>query len=744
MSRPPRKWRNIHYNRPGAVEIYAETSNLGDGPVTIRDELGNTCLLVGYDAKYVYLRDEETKTVFCPSGEPVPTPVKNVRTKFAQAFTETAGEWKYLKTTHRVFVPLQEAYEVHTLLVRNSSSQERVISVFLYVMFQLTGSNAQGGAVWKDNHTCIHPELPGVICYNRDRSVPTDRFKGYLVVLQKDAYVASTGYRDFFTKQAYSLAAPIILDGVDLDNQAFHGPDCAAAVQVRMSVPAKGQVRVDYLLGQCADAQEVADLLARTSPESLDAALAEQQEEEKKRAAAYSVDTGIAHATRDALINIFSKKQMVSYLINKSGFRDNLQNDMGVALFDYPMARANLLRAIASQYENGSVPHSFRPMNLQQYSDKPAWLLHCVPWVIKESGDFSLLDEVVGYYQSDLRETVWQHMVRAMRFLSRDVGPHGLCDQHHADWNDGLEPSEQTGARESVMVTQQLCLGLLEMAELARRRGEAAIEREAKDTYAHFYSLLNKFCWDGEWYVRTLTAGGYTLGSKANPEGKIFVNTQSWAILSQTAQGERARICMEAVDRYIENEFGFSICEPAFTRFDQRIGRFSASRPYYAENGGCYNHAAGFKLVADCMLGRAEQAWRTWLKVAPDSPWNPIGNSQAEPFSFTNCYSRTEDWPGYSMYPWRTGTCAWMTQGLLEWILGARRHYDGLLIDPCLSASVPQAKLVRVFRGTRFDIEIDNSSGSCRGVRELYVNGRRAPSQIIKPEGKRCKVKVVL
>ncbi|MDX2109409.1 MAG: hypothetical protein SFY80_04125 [Verrucomicrobiota bacterium] len=741
---PPRKWSNIHFNEPGEHEVYAETSNIGDGPVVFRDNAGNTCNLVGYDSKYVYLRDEETKVVFCPSGEPVPTAVRNVKTRFAPAFTETSCEYKGLKVAHRVFVPRTELFEAHTVTIKNTTAKERSVSVFLYAMFQLTGNTASGGGVWKDNDTEIHPELCGVYAKNRERSVPTDRFKGYLVTLNKTEYVASTGYRDFFTRTAFSLAAPVILDGSDLNNLPYRGPDSAAAVQVRVMVPAKGSVRVDYLLGQCSGLDDVAAVVARTTPESLDAACTEQAKLEESRRSAFSIDTGLANATRDALINNFSKKQMVSYLINKSGFRDNMQNDMGVALFDYPMARANILRAVSSQYENGCVPHGFRPWNLHQYSDKPAWMLHCIPWVIKESGDFALLDQEVGYYKSELKEPIWQHMIRAMRFMSKDVGSHGLCDQHHADWNDGLEPSEKTGARESVMVTQQLCLGLVEMAELARRRNEPAIEREANDLHEHFMTLLNRLCWDGEWYVRTLTGSGYTLGSKVNPEGKIFINTQSWAVLSQSAPPERARVCMESVDKYIEGPYGFAICEPAFTKFDERIGKYSASRPYYAENGGCYNHAAGFKLVADCMMGRPEQAWRTWLKVAPDSPWNPVGNSKTEPFSFTNCYSRTDEWPGMSMYPWRTGTCAWFTQGVLEWILGARRHYDGLLIDPCLTASVPRAKVVRVFRGSRYEIEIDNTSGGCRGVRELYLDGRRTSSQILKPDGKKHKVKVFL
>ncbi|GAB4246665.1 MAG: glycosyl transferase [Candidatus Methylacidiphilales bacterium] len=729
---PPRKWRNIHYNQPGPEEIYAETSNLGDGPITVRDNAGCTCTLVGYDAKYLYIRDDETNLAFNPWGDPLPTPVSDKRCIFHPAFTRIESTCADLAVRQTVFVPADEPVEIWTAEVRNLANRPRTVSLFAYAMFQLTGSGPEGQWVGKDNHSRIHRELGAVIIHNRSREVPNGRFNGFLATPTLTHYVGATGYRDFFTTEAYSLAHPRLLHGWNADNRVFYGPDCAAALQVRFTLAPGQSARADFILGQTGDVAELATRLPRFSPSTIDALLADQIKNENRRASSFRVDTG--NVDRDSLINCFAKKQMVSYLINKSGFRDNLQNDMGVVLFDWPMARANLLRAISSQYISGAVPHSFRPFNRHQYSDKPAWLLHCVPWCLKESGDLTFLDETVPYSDSDQSESVWHHMLRAMRFLAQDTGAHGLCDQHFADWNDGLEPSEKTGPRESVMVTQQLCLGLLEIAELARRRQEPEVEREAMDLHAHFTRLLNEVAWDGEWYVRTLTTSGYTLGSHQNAEGKIFLNTQSWAVLSRTAPEDRARSAMAAVDRLIETDHGFSIAAPAFTVFDERIGKFSASRPYYTENGGCYNHAAGFKGVADCLLGRAEEAWRTYLKVAPGSPWNPISNSCVEPFSFTNCYSLTEEWKGLALYPWRTGTCAWFTQLLVEWILGARRHYDGLLIDPCLSRTVSHAKVRRTFRGAIFDITLDNSAGRCRGLTSLTLNGQPVVGTILPPQ----------
>ncbi len=354
-----------------------------------------------------------------------------------------------------------------------------------------------------------------------------------------------------------------------------------------------------------------------------------------------------------------------------------------------------------------------------------------VPGLLKEGGDMSLLEKEVPYFESDETGTVWDHMLRALRFLAGDLGAHGLCNQHHADWNDGLEATEESGERESVMVTQQLCYGLREVQEIARLIGETAVEEECRALYAQFAKRLNEVAWDGEWYVRTICGDGYRIGSQANKEGKIFLNTQSWAVLSGIAPAERAALCMKSVDEHCMTEIGYRICNPPFSEFDPRVGRMSDSIPGHVENGGCYCHAAGFKGVADCVLGRAEEAWETFVKTAPDNPKNPISVSQMEPFSFTNSYSMCEYVYGRSGYPWRTGTAGWMTVLMIEWILGARRSHAGLLIDPCLTSTVPHARVTRRFRGATYEIDLDNSAGRCKGATSISVDGQRIEGNVL-------------
>jgi cellobiose phosphorylase len=726
---PPRKWRNVHYNAIGEHEVYAETSNIGDGPITVRDGRGITCNLVGWDAKYIYLRDDDNGIAFCPWGAPAPQQVQNRQCRFYAAKTEIASECNGLRLTQRVFVPRQQVMEIWTVTVENLTDKPRHLSVFGYAMFQLSGCDAEGRYVGKENYAVVMPEIGGTFITNRNTGAPSPRFKGYLVALND--FAGGNSYRDQFTRSEFSLGTPKLLWGWNCDNQPAYGPDCAGIVQAKITVAPRATGRVDFLVGQATCPEDVRTLRAGITPAIIDTWCDEQMAIETARAATFRVETG--NVNYDGLINIFVKKQMYSYLINKSGFRDNLQNDCGLAMADYPAAEANLLRALASQYANGSVPHGFRPLNRLQYSDKPAWTMLTIPALVKESGRMALLDDIVPYFESSEKGTVWDHMLRAMRFLAKDTGQHGLCNQHHADWNDGLEATKEAGERESVMVTQQLCYGLLEVEELARRRGDTAVQQEARAIYDTFAKRLNEIAWDGEWYVRTFCGDGYKIGSRANKEGQIFVNTQSWAVLSRTAPPDRAQQCMAAVDRLISVDLGYRICVPGFSAYDPRVGRMSNSMPGHVENGGCYNHAAGFKGVADCMLGRAEQAWETFVKVAPDNPRNPISRSGVEPFSFTNSYSMCEYIYGQAGYPWRTGTASWFAVLLVEWILGARRAYDGLLIDPCLSKTVPRARVVRSFRGARYDITLDNTAGRCTGARSITVDGARIDGNILPP-----------
>lgn len=718
-SEPPRKWRNILYNQWGENEFYAEATHIGDGTSRYMDGVGNTVRVSGYDSKFLYLRDEETGVVFNPAGMPAATPVEDRLVKIHPSKTEISSWYQGLNVSHRIFVPVDATAEVWTLTLTNTTGQSRRVSAFAYSSFDLGGVDREYKPFGADKYSEILPELGTVIVVNRAHGVPTDRNVAFVSALSH--YHAGCGLRGNFTRNDYGFGNPKIVFGWDCDNEAGYDWNPAGIVQCKVEIPAGSTVRIDFLVGICTGTEEIRALRARFTPEAIDAAAALQAGREKARAESYWVDTG--NLQRDALFNIFVKKHVYSYLMDKGGVRDNLQNVNALVFSDPETARANILKCLTAQKPDGSSLHSWRPLNRRQYSDKPAWMLQTVPWYVQETGDTSILEEKIPFFESAETGTVLEHLQRSYRWLSTDLGRRGLCRQHFADWNDNLEPSEKTGERESVMVSQQLCAGLLEVAGLASFIGEEAIQQECLHLHQTMAETLNRSAWDGAWYVRTICEDGYCLGSSKNAEAKIFVNTQSWAVMGGVAGHERLLQCMESVDKYIEKPEGYAVADPPCSTFDERVGRFTTLMPNNVENGGCYNHAAGFKCVADCLLGRAEEAWRTLVKVAPDGPHLPISVSGAEPFAFINHYTRVATGLGRGGYAWHTGTAAWFAVALIEFILGARRGYNGLVISPCLTASVPVAKMTRKFRGTTYHITLDNREGRKTGVRELRLDG---------------------
>ena len=722
FAEPPAKWWNLHcttINHNG-TEMYADTAYCNDGVIRVRDADGTTVNLVGYDQKYSYVRDDETRTTFSPSGLPVAQAVEGRKIEFFREKTVMESSCEGLRVQQRVFVPQQKPIECTTITVTNETERNRKLSIFHYVMFQLSGVDREGVSIGKDNFAEVDADIRGVIATNRHKDCPTDRFKGFLITL--DHFYNGNAYRDHFTRNDYSTSAPKILWGWDCDGRPGAGPDCAGIIQTKLTLQPGETKRVDFIIGQCSGKEEILELRESLSPAVLDAWCAEAARIEADRAEAFKIDVG--HELYNGLFNIFLKKQLYNYLINKSGFRDNLQTDIALAMADPQAAEQNFTRALASQYKDGSVPHGFRPLNRLKYSDKPAWILQVLPALVKETGNFGLLEVNVPYFESqNTQGSILDHAMRALRFLSTDVGKHGLCKQHHADWNDGLEATEEAGERESVFVSMQLCLGARELSELCARVGESELATECNQVFVEFKRRINAIAWDGEWYIRTLCEDGYRIGSKESEYGQFYLNPQSWAVLSGVAEPQRARSIMERVDQHLESDIGYRICFPPYAQFDPRVGRMSQTKPGENENGGCYNHAAGFKGLADCLLGRSEQAWRTFVKVTPDNPENPISSSGAEPFCYVNSFSSVSQIYGQKGNPWRTGTSGWMAQLMVEHILGAKRGYDGLVIDPCLPACLPEAKVSRSFRGAHYDITLHNRPEGGKSPKAITLNG---------------------
>jgi cellobiose phosphorylase len=265
--------------------------------------------------------------------------------------------------------------------------------------------------------------------------------------------------------------------------------------------------------------------------------------------------------------------------------------------------------------------------------------------------------------------------------------------------------------------------GLGETAELADEvladTGLAAELRERRERMA---AAIQTHAWDGEWYLAGYNDDGEPVGSSRDTEGRVYLNPQTWAVMTGLATGQRREQCLRAIDDLLESEHGSLTLWPAYTRERAHVGRLTVLLPGMYENASPYCHGTAFKIVADCCAGRGDAAYRSWLKVMPDNPDHPSAVSGCEPYAFTNQYLGPDNArAGASISGWVTGSAGWMFRAVIEYMAGIRPGYRGFTVQPCLPSAWPSVRVSRPLRGRTYQVDIAAAGADGYAVR---VNGR--------------------
>lgn len=399
--------------------------------------------------------------------------------------------------------------------------------------------------------------------------------------------------------------------------------------------------------------------------------------------------------------------------------RDNLQIAVAMLNFRQQKGKEEILECLRHQFRDGHGVLTWYPYDDTRYSDQPFWIIWAVCELIKETGDETILSLEIPW-QDGGAASVLEHLKAAVDCLLRDKGKNGLVRIYFADWNDALNITTDPEA-ESVMLSHQFCLALRELKRLMEKTGEQEYALFLENEYILLKRTINEKAWDGAWYMRALS-DVENIGSKDSEGSKIYLNAQTWAVLADVAEGERLEQVVNAIDS-MEQPFGFPLNMPPYNKYSPNVGRMSGMLPGLFENGGVYCHATSFKILMDCKIGRGTKAVETMKKIMPDSAENPSVRSGAEPYVFTNCYATHPKYYGKSYWSWTTGTSAWALRGLYEGIMGMKRDYDGLLIDPCFPADWDEAEVTRHFRGADYHICIKNPDHVEKGVVRITADG---------------------
>lgn len=437
------------------------------------------------------------------------------------------------------------------------------------------------------------------------------------------------------------------------------------------------------------------------------------------------------------------------------GFRDQLQDSQVWLARDPSKTREQILLHAAHQFADGSVYHWWHPLaewgNRTACSDDYLWLPFLTSVYIKDTGDWSILDEVAPFVDERAGATVLEHCRRSIaRSLARQ-SPRGLPLIGSCDWNDGLSSMGIDGKGESVWLAQFLCVVLEDFAKVLDRapasRGAAVGEASARKVLAGDYrearrrliESVNTHAWDGSsggtWYRAATRDDGRWIGTATEREGRIFLNTQTWAVLSETAPREREAAAWDAVKAHLLAPMGPLLSVPAYTEPDPTIGYITRYAPGLRENGGVYMHAATWALAAAAKrkdAGAVEQIWRA---ISPAWRGRDADAYVAEPYVTPgNVDGPLSSTPGKAGWTWYTGSAAWLNRVSLEWICGIRPEWEGLRIDPCPIAAMGKVEATRRWRGREVRVRFDASRFTASTPAKVTLNGREVPGGLIREE----------
>jgi cellobiose phosphorylase len=431
------------------------------------------------------------------------------------------------------------------------------------------------------------------------------------------------------------------------------------------------------------------------------------------------------------------------------GTRDSLQDVMGV-MGHMPEEGKELIRKILMiQKRDGSSMHQFNPMSMaatvgdseeredrpHYYGDDHLWCVLAITAYVKETGNFEFLKENVPFYEKDKQGrpeeqgTVLEHMIRSLEFSHTNVGKHGLPLLGFADWNDTVNLA--TGA-ESSFNANLYGWALQEMIDLLEFMDNQVMVDQYQCYYAEMKKNFNDAAWDGEWYIRYFDYDGKPLGSHINEKGKIYINAQSWAVLSGFAPDDRAKKSLESVNKYLNTANGMKLSAPGFNGFDPNIGGISTYPPGAKENGGIFLHTNPWVIIAETKVGNGERAFQYYNQINPATKNDRLDEFECEPYSYPqNILGDEHSQFGLARNSWLSGTASWMYQASTKYILGIQPTYQGLKIDPCIPASWKGFTVRRTYRGAHYRIMVKNLSGVSRGVRAIKVDGQETKGLVI-------------
>lgn len=710
--------------------------------------------------RYFYLRDAADGDYWSATWQPVAKPFAlpgqpaapgsaEYRCIHQPGSSRFTSKYRDIETDLVAFVPSGENAEVWELTLTNAGGTKRTLDLFGYVEWCFWHIMQDAMNFQYILYTCRMGEADGIIDYSL-RLWPFEEPKGFFACTAEvesfdtDREVFLGNYRD--------EGKPIAVEtGRCANSLAIGGTPCGA-LHTQVTLGPGEKKRIAFIAGVGDAKSKGLELKNRFSdPEATKEALAEIDRYYRERLDKFTLETPDADV--NAMGNTWNQLQCHttfnwsrSASFNEAGgrdglgFRDSCQDTLAV-VHAIPGAVKNKLRdLLRAQHSYGAAMHHVQPLTWKQgpenitlphYSDDHLWLLLAVPAYLRETGDSGFLNEVIEYADAG-SGSVYEHLRRALDFSYAQRGPHGLCLGLAADWNDCLN---LRGKGESTFTTFLFLRALREFLELSRRFPSAA--GHAPDDLDRYTSIRDEIeaaalrhTWDGEWFLRGYVDSGKTIGSRASVGSQIFLNAQSWAVLSEVAPRQQLISAMDAVHARLATEHGAVLNAPCYVDHDAEIGAITTFPGGLKENAGIFCHANTWPVVAEAMLGRGDRAYELYRSFLPAAKNDTADLYSMEPYVYAQFITGVDHQAhfGRARNSWLTGTATWAFVALTQYILGIRAEYDGLSVRPVLPSSWPGYESSREYRGARYDISVRGTGV----VQRALVDGTEVPAR---PDG---------
>lgn len=726
--RPPRPMLNYIWNArilSGINQFGGGVGAYGGRAASYIDPQGRgRAILFRNGNRYFYVRDEETGELWNPGWYPVRRELDHYTCTHGIGYSFFAGSYRGLEASLRVFVNAEDPVEIWTVTLSNRSLRPRQAKLYSFVEFSL-----EGYARYSEYDSYVSAEYDParrlIVAHNTAQERPHAWFDGFAATsLEPSGF--ETSKRAFLGAYGDAATPAVPLAGA-CGNSLAACEDMVGVFEQTLAL-APGESRTWQVLLGATDGHATAAALVDKllAPGKIEADFAALRQAKRHMMTDIQVQTPVAKINH--ITNIWVKQQVQlcaeAGRATGKGFRDQLQDSWAVAAFNPALAREKILETLKHEYRDGRCVRGWLPLDPHIYSDGPTWIAPTVNAYLKETGDFAFLDETVPYLDEG-SGTVWEHLLIALRHSSGDLGAHGLVLAHDGDWNDSLNGIGVGGKGESVWTSIALHYALGHAAEIAAElRRDPALAAELRERAERIKQAVNSAGWDGDWYLAGYDDAGRPVGSHTEREGRIYLNSQTWALMSGVAEGERVAQCLKAIDTRLDSPYGPLTLHPPYTAYNPAIGRLTGFVPGIWENGTPYCHGGTFKIVADCHLGRGNEAVATMLKIMPDSETNPSEHSGCEPYVFTNMYFGPDNpRAGQTAFAWVTGTAGWMFRSAVQYILGFHPGYDRATLQPCIPADWRECSLRRTWRGDTYLVQIRNPRGGQARVRRITVDG---------------------